>query len=189
MHKFDPNHAEMLLDPERHRWQDPDAILDALGVGIGMVVADIGAGPGFIALPAARKVGPSGKVYALDVEPRMVEKVRARADEEGIGNLETAVSQEAQLPLVDGVVDAALLVNVLHEAQDRRQLLRETARILKQGGALAVVEWKKERQEWGPPFESRLAPWQVREELHRAGFRKVEPIYAGVNHYGLLATK
>lgn len=184
MRKFDPNHADRLLSPERRRWQDPEVVLDALGVKAGMVVADIGAGPGFFSLPAARRVGPSGKVYALDVEPMMVERVREQAAKEGIHNLDALVSQESHLPLPDRAVDVALLVSVLHEALDPSRLLQETVRVLREGGTLAIVEWNKERQEWGPPFEERLAPQQVEDMLAAAGYHSIVPFVVGPRHYG-----
>ena len=187
MRKFDPNHAKMLLNPERRRWQDPESILNAVGATSGMTLADVGAGPGFFTLPAARRVGPTGKVYALDVEPGMIERVKERADSEGITNVEALVSQEDRLPLPDGAVDAALLVNVLHEALNPPRLLQEIVRVLRPAGVLAVVEWKKEPQEWGPPYQDRLAPESVEEALRRAGFHTVEPFEVGPNHYGLRA--
>lgn len=187
MRKFDPRHMDRLLSPERRRSQDPELVLDNLGVVEGMTVADIGTGPGFFTLPAARRVGPAGKVYAVDIEPAMLEQVRERATAEGITNVEAVLSREDRLPLPTRVVDVALLADVLHELLEPGKLLEEIARVLKPGGALAVVEWKKEQQEWGPPLEERLAPEQAEALLREADFDSFEPFEVGPNHYGILA--
>ncbi len=190
MTKFDPKHRmDMMLSPERRRWQDPDRILEAIGVAEGMILVDIGTGPGFFALPAARKVGAAGKVYAIDVEPAMLERVRERAEAEGITNVETMLSQEDRLPLPSGAADTALMANVLHEVEDPVKLLKEVARVLKAAGTLAVVEWNREPGEWGPPMEDRLAPEQLEALLRESGYTRVESFDVGPRHYGMLGRK
>lgn len=187
MAKFDPTHMDRLVSPERYRWQNPEEVLDALGLAPGMVLADVGAGPGFYTLPAAARVGPGGKVYALDIEPKMLERLSARAAAEGVTNVEAVVSQEDRLPLPDGAVDAVLAANVLHEVPARAKLLREIARVLRPGGALAVVEWRKEEMEKGPPFAERLTYRQVARALRGAGFHAIERFEVGPYHYGMRA--
>ena len=71
-------------DPERRQWQDPEQILSSIGVEPGMVFIDIGCGDGYFALPAARKVGPRGKVYANDIDPGAIERLRIQAEKEGL---------------------------------------------------------------------------------------------------------
>jgi len=163
--KFDPQHMERLLSPERYQWHDPDMILDALALAAGMIFADVGAGPGFFTLPAAKRVGPAGKVYALDVEPRMLERLRERASAEGIVNIEGLLSEEERLPLPDVTVDAVLVANVLHEVSEQVSFLRETARVMRPGSMLAVVEWRKRKMEKGPPVAERLSYQEVARAL------------------------
>jgi ubiquinone/menaquinone biosynthesis C-methylase UbiE len=190
--RFNPEHMSRLLSPERRRRQPPERLLAALGVGPGTRMADIGCGPGFYALPAARSVGASGRVYALDVEPAMVERVREDAAREGLTNVEARVSGECSLPLPDGAVDLALMANVLHECADRSAFLREARRILAPGGGIAVVEWRKEPMEMGPPLEERMTREEVCQALADAGFGEavdLEPDATGATHFGVRAPR
>jgi ubiquinone/menaquinone biosynthesis C-methylase UbiE len=191
-HKFDPTRMAVLMSEERHRRQPPEDLLRAVGVGPGSRLADIGCGPGFYALPAARMVGAAGRVFALDVQPAMVARVREAATAQGLENVEAAVSAEDRLPLPDGVADIALLANVLHECADRPALLREVRRVLVPGGRVAVVEWRKEPTGMGPPLEERLSEDDVREALAAAGFGQPAALDAattGPTHFGLVATR
>lgn len=187
MHKFNPQQMDRLLSEDRKKLLPPDQVLGALGLTAGAVMLDIGAGPGFFTLPAAELVGPSGKVYGLDIAPAMLERLRERAAEAGLGNVETLVSEEDRLPLPDGVADAALLANVLHEVHGPVAFLREIARTLRPGGALAVVEWRKEQMEKGPPLHERLSEAEVEEMLREAGYGPAERFAVGPGHYGLKA--
>src|SRR5918995_1330121 len=74
------------------------SILRAAGIAAGQVVVDLGAGPGFFTLPAARVVGESGRVYAVDVQPSLLEVCRRRAAEAGVSGIETVHSEESHIP-------------------------------------------------------------------------------------------
>jgi ubiquinone/menaquinone biosynthesis C-methylase UbiE len=189
MHKFNPDHAARLLDPERRAWLNPEEILTALGLRPGMRFADVGAGPGFFSVPAAEMVGASGRVYALDVQQEVIAMLEERAKAMGLTNLETLVSAEDRLPLSDAAVDAALLVNVLHEVGDRLALIREVARSIRPGGVIGVVEWRKESMAKGPAFSDRLSAAEIEATLRAAGFDDIEPLPAGPYHDGRKARK
>ncbi len=186
-HRFDPMHADRLLSPERRQMQDPDAILGAIGLSPGMRLADVGCGPGFFTLPAAERVGDEGRVYALDVQREMIARTEARAAAAGLANVQAMLSKEAELPLADGAVDAALLANVLHESPDRVTFLAEIGRTLRPGGVLGVVDWRKEEMPMGPPLDDRLSPDQVEADLRAAGFEVEGSFPAGTRHYGIRA--
>lgn len=190
-HKFHPGHMAALESEERRRRQPPEALLQAMGLLPGMRLADIGAGPGFYSLPAAQRVGLQGHVYALDVQPPMLERLRERAQALGLSNLTVLPAEECGLPLPDGAVDAALLANVLHECADPLRMLREVWRILTPGGTLAVVEWRKEPTGGGPPLAERLAEEAVRQLLEAAGFPEPQPLEAplGGTHFALVARR
>ncbi len=187
MSPFDPAKIERLLSPERRERMDPDRFLEALELRPGMVVADVGAGPGFFTLPVASKVGPGGLVYALDVEPTMLERLRERAAEAGIGNIGTLVAEEDRLPLPDQTVDIALMFLVLHECSDRRALLREVARILRPDGFVAVAEWRKDEESKGPPAAERLSAEEIAADLRAAGFRRIEAMEVPASLQGVRA--
>ncbi len=189
MQRFDPKHMDRLLGSERKRWQDPEAVIAGLGLRPGMVVADVGAGPGFFTLPLAEATGPAGKVLAVDVEAAMLERLQERAAAAGLHNIETVLSAEDSLPLSASTVDAALMVNVLHEMEGRATLLRQILAALRQGAPLAVVEWNKDRTDVGPPAEVRLSSTEVTALLEKAGYEQVTEFPVGPYHYGLRALK
>lgn len=187
-HKFDPADAERLLRPERLETQNPSHIFNAMGLGPDMTFADIGAGPGYFTLPAASWVGSGGLVYALDIEPEMLQRLEQRLETNEVFNVRCLNSQESALPLPDESVDRALLANVLHEAIEPVTLLREVLRILRPGGQLAIVEWDPAYTEGGgPPTEERMSAKQVKALLKEAGFGDVTDFEVGPTHYGVLA--
>lgn len=190
-HKFNPAHMARLESDERLRRQPPAGLLAAIGVRAGARMADIGCGPGFYTLPAARLVGAAGRVFALDLQEPMLARVREKAAAESLGNVEVHLSEEDRLPLPDGTADVALVANVLHECTDRVAFLREVRRILVPGGRVAVIEWRREPMEMGPPLAERIGADVVEAALADACFTgavAVDPTALGATHYGLLAT-
>lgn len=184
-HKFDPANRAHLDSDARRAYLDPDAILGAFGIGPGTIVADIGAGTGFFAIPAAKRVGATGRVWALDLDPQMLEDLRARAGGSAdIGNVGVLRSEEDRIPLPQACVDVAFLACVLHELEGPGTL-RECARILKPAGHLAVVDWKKIDQDIGPPLRHRLDEGEARAFLMRNGFTPTRTFDAGRYHYGI----
>lgn len=180
MHKFDPEHWERLVGEERRARLPVSAILNPIDVREGMVVADIGAGPGYFTLPLAERVGPRGRVYALDIEPRMLEALRSR----GVPpNVEVLQSGESTLPLPDQSVDLAFLAFVYHELGDRPAMLAEIRRILRPGGRLVVADWVPREEEIGPPLHERIAEGVVTAEMEAAGFEVTTSFAANPSTY------
>jgi ubiquinone/menaquinone biosynthesis C-methylase UbiE len=146
-------------------------LLDRAGVGAAMNVLDVGCGPGRVALAAARRVGPEGRVVALDVQPRMLQRARSRADAAGLGNLETILAGAGRGALGDeDTFDAAFLITVLGEipAAERTAALAEIHRALRPGGVLSVTELLPD-----PHFQGQAT---VRRLGEAAGFR-VGPLF------------
>jgi len=185
-HKFDAAHRAYLDSDERRSYLDPVRILTSFGLAKGMRVADVGTGTGFFAIPAARIVGPSGKVYAVDLVPEMLEELRAKLAREPVPNLEPLRSTEDRIPLADASVDLAFLACVLHEL-DGPGTLRECRRILTRVGRLGVLDWKKEDMEFGPPKAHRLDEDEARSILRDAGFHPITTFEGGRYHYGIEA--
>lgn len=185
-HKFDPAGRSHLDSEERRIYLDPDTILEAFRVDAGLRMADVGAGIGFFARPAARRVGPKGRVYAVDLSSEMLEDLRVQREKEGLRNLELSLSTEDRIPLPDGSVDFAFLACVLHELAGAGTLL-ECRRILTSRGRLGVVDWKKIDQAEGPPREHRLDVGEANAFLTEAGFTPTRTFEAGPYHYGIEA--
>jgi ubiquinone/menaquinone biosynthesis C-methylase UbiE len=118
-----------------------------------MTIIDVGAGTGFFARAAARIVGPTGEVVAADISEKMLDLLR----EKGLPkNVRPVHSQEYSIPLPDRIGDIVLAAFVVHEATDRTRFLDELKRLLKPGGRLLIIEWKKQAEEHGPPQDERL---------------------------------
>ncbi len=184
-HKFEPRHWERLVSSERRAFLDPDRFLDVIGIPTGHVVADLGAGPGFFTLPLAERVGPGGKVFALDVAPEMVALLRER---QLPAQVEVLLSGETRLPLPDHAADLALLAFVLHELENPAKFLAEVRRIVRAHGRLVVLEWVPQEEEMGPPLHERLSPKASAKLLGDAGFRAVESGMAnGSNYYQVVS--
>src|SRR3954471_7732750 len=159
--------ARSFDDPARDRWQQPALVLEALELGPGMVVADIGAGTGYFAVRLARAV-PDGQVIATDIEPDIIRCLTERAAREQLPNLRAVRTPPSDPELAAGSVDRILVVDVWHHIDDRAGYARALARALRPGGKLAIVDFTREATH-GPPAAMRLTPEQVIGELRQAG--------------------
>src|SRR3990170_5698141 len=159
-HKFRPERAARLHAPERDTRQPWQPILALLDLDHITAVADLGAGTGYFAFPLARALAGRGHVYALDIEPEMLQLLRERQG--SIRNLSVLQTGEPELPLGSESVDAVLLVNMLHEFSDLGGSLGEVRRILRPGGLLVVSDWKKIPTDEGPPVEARFTEAEAR---------------------------
>lgn len=118
----------------------PEKIMDLVGVQPGMVVGEIGARHGRIAIPVARRVGPGGKVYANDIDAGALALLRERCATEKITNLETIVGKVDDPLLPEGALDMALMVWTYHEVSQPAALLKNLVPALKPGATVALVE-------------------------------------------------
>ena len=189
MHRFDPAHLHRLFGPERDTWLHPQQVLDALRLRPGLNVVDFGSGPGYFTLPIAQRVGPGGTVFALDVEPAMLEALEQRAQAAAVSNIAAILTDAQSIPLPDETADRALLSLVLHEVPDRSPLLAEVRRLLKPQGTLVVVEWQPWQTEHGPAPDERLAPERLADELNRHGLVQVSSAPLGDNCYIVAAQR
>ncbi len=137
--------------PEREQEENPDGALDALNLKAGMTVADVGAGTGYMSLKLARRVGPSGKVYAEDVQPEMLQQVRANAQKAKLANIQTVQGSFTDPMLPKGQMDLVLLVDVYHEFSEPQKMLQGIRASLKSDGRLVLLEYQAKRT---PRFRS-----------------------------------
>jgi ubiquinone/menaquinone biosynthesis C-methylase UbiE len=185
---FRHEHAHMLDDPERQTWLPVAPLIRRLDIAPGMRIADVGAGTGYFALPMARAVAPGGQVFAVDIQPEMLEHLRSRLEP---GLPVTLVQGEAtRTTLEDGAVNLALLANVWHEIDDRDASLTEMERILRPGGCLAILDWRPDVEHPpGPPTEHRIAASAVQSALRARRWKVEKPEPAGRFSYLVLATR
>jgi predicted methyltransferase len=172
---FPPQDLGLLETPDREAWQKPDEIMDALGIADGAAVADVGAGAGWFTIRLARRVGPNGTVYARDVQRPTLEAVRRRVAREGLLNVETRLGSDSDPNLPLRSLDAALVVDVYPEVEDRVTFLRNLAAALKAGGRIGIVNYKPGRGGPGPsPDEGvRVDSAAVEQDAQAAGLRVI----------------
>jgi len=175
--------------PDRAAWQKPEQVLDALALRPGQIVCDIGAGPGYFALRAARRVGDKGRVFAVDVEPKILDALRARIEKTGVRNVTPVLAVAADPLLPPQSCDLVLIVDAYHHFPDRPHYLARLAALLRPGGRLANVDWRKEEKTgFGPPPEHRIAREEFLADAAKAGLRLVaEPTFLPHQYFLVLA--
>ena len=162
--------ADWLERPEREREERPDKALDALGLKPGMTVADIGAGTGYMSLRMAKRVGPSGKVYANDLQPEMLRLLRENAAQAQLTNIETVLGTETDPKLPKGQIDLVLLVDVYHEFSQPQKMLQKIREALKADGRLVLLEYRKEDPKIPIRPEHKMSVAEFKAELEPEGF-------------------
>jgi ubiquinone/menaquinone biosynthesis C-methylase UbiE len=162
--------AEWLDRVERVDEEEPDVAIDAIGIEKGSTVADVGAGSGYMTVRMARKVGPSGKVYANDIQPEMLALLRQRLAKEKITNVETVLGGVDDPKLAAATLDLILMVDVYHEFQQPQAMLRHLRQALKPGGRLVLLEYRKEDPSIPIRIEHKMAVSEAKLEIEAEGF-------------------
>lgn len=168
---FPPQDLGLLEAPDRDEWQRPHQILDALGIADASVVADVGAGSGWFTVRLARRVGPNGIVYAQDVQSEMLAAITRRVQREGLTNVRPVLGRGSDPRLPAAALDAVLVVDVVHEIDDRVTLFENLARALKPLGRIGVVDFRIGGAGPGPDADERVAPEILEAEGAKAGLR------------------
>ena len=162
--------ADWLVRAEREQEEHPEQMLDALKIPDGATVADVGAGVGYTSLRLARRVGPTGTVYATDLQPQMLKMLTANAREAGAANIKTILCTPADPKLPQGKLDLILMVDVYHECSEPVATLKGLRAALKPGGRLVLVEFRGEDPEVPIKPEHKMTLKQARLEVEPMGF-------------------
>ena len=168
--KFDPSRLELLNRPARLRTLDPRAIWEELGVGKPYEVADIGAGTGFFAVRFAPLLAPGGRIWACDVAPAMVAWMQSNLPEAVRGTVIPRTVDESRIDLEDSSLELAYMINVYHELESPEATLRDIRRLLRPGGTIGIVDWRKTPTPEGPPVSHRVEEHEIIGSLQTAGF-------------------
>ncbi len=166
--------VEWLFRPEREVEEQPEKMIDALGIQPGMTVADVGAGAGYTSMRLAERVGPKGVVLATDVQPQMIAMLKTNLREQGITNVKPILCTQTDPKLPEGQVDLILLVDVYHECSDPETALKGWKQALKPGGRIVFVEFRAEDPDVPIKPEHKMSVAQVRKEVEPLGFRLKE---------------
>ncbi len=177
----------------RALWPDPQGVLRALGLDAGLTVVDLCCGDGYFTAPLAALT--QGKVFAIDLDPAMLDKAKAEVDRVGATQPQWICADARDL--AERVVEKAdfvLIANTFHSVPDKTGLIGAAATVLKPGGRLAIVNWHRLAREKtvvldqarGPASEMRMSPEQVREVVEPAGFELSRIVQLPPYHYGAI---
>jgi ubiquinone/menaquinone biosynthesis C-methylase UbiE len=162
--------ADWLERSERDEEEAPDIALNVLKIPKGASVADIGAGSGFITERLAARVGPTGRVFANDLQPQMLQILGRRLAQRNITNV-TLVQGTTDDPKLDPAsVDLEIMVDVYHELSQPQAMLRRLRAALKPGGRLVLLEYRKEDPTIPIKFEHKMSIAEAKMELEAEGF-------------------
>ena len=162
--------ASWLDRASREKEEAPEQALGLIGIQQGMVVADVGAGTGYMTIRLARRVGPTGRVYANDLQPRMLQIVQDKARHDGLSNVEVVQGTDTDARLPDEAIDLALLVDVYHELWHPQEMLRSIRRALKPDGSLILIEYRKEDPSIPIADTHRMSVQDAQFEVEAEGF-------------------
>lgn len=171
---FNPIYLIYLEGPWRDSWQLPGEVIKALRLREGMTIADIGAGGGYFAEKFSKRVGPTGRVYATDVQEVMLRRLRARAKNHKLRNVTVLRSTFEDSGVPKGSCDIAFFSSVYKELTNRVTYMKNLGLILKEKGRVAIIEYRLETLDPGPEVQYRISESQVIEEMEAAGYRLLE---------------
>ncbi len=157
--------ADWLERPERAAEEAPEKVMAALAVQPGEVVADLGAGTGYYTRRLAEAVGPAGRVYAVEIQPELLERLRADLAARGLTQVVPVLGTEQDPRLPPESLDLVLMVDVYHELAWPHEVLTALCRALKPGGRLAVVEYRAEDPAVPIKPLHKMSVAQIRREL------------------------
>jgi ubiquinone/menaquinone biosynthesis C-methylase UbiE len=169
---------------------NPAAALRAAKLHEGLTVADLGTGSGFFARAAAREVGEDGRVWALDINPDLLPRLKHLAVAEGLHNIEVLsgdIERGCHLPA--GGIDFVVMSNLLFALHDKPAAVREVKRMLKRGGRVLVIDWSGSFGGLGPAPEHVITAHDAKKLFEAEGLTFIEDIPAGEYHWGLIMKK
>jgi ubiquinone/menaquinone biosynthesis C-methylase UbiE len=162
--------ADWLERRERVDEEEPDVALDVLKIAKGASVADIGAGSGYITVRLAKRVGPTGTVYANDLQPQMLQLLQQNAAKAKLTNVVPVLGAFDDPKLPAATLDLIIMVDVYHEFSQPQAMLRGLRQALKPGGRLVLLEYRKEDPSIPIRLEHKMTVAEAKMELEAEGF-------------------
>jgi ubiquinone/menaquinone biosynthesis C-methylase UbiE len=173
-------------------FSDPQSNVNQLALTPGMKIADLGAGSGFYTIAAAKSVGGSGRVYAVDIQKDLLAKVKTEAARQNLTNIEVIwgdLEKVGGTKIQDAYIDALIISNILFQIEQREPFFQEIKRILKPNREVLFVDWSDSFGGLGPHPNSIIPQVQAKEMFEQHGFVFVKNIGAGDHHYGMIFQK
>ena len=166
--------AEWLFRETRKVEEEPQLVLDQLGIEPGMVVCDLGCGNGFYTLQLAEKVGGEGQILAVDIQSEMLHELKNRAAQANLENIQLVLGEPDNPKLPDSKVDLVLMVDVYHEFSHPEEMLAAIRKALKPEGMIALVEFRAEDPRVNIKPLHKMSKEQILKEYSANGFRLVK---------------
>ncbi|MCK4355218.1 class I SAM-dependent methyltransferase [Candidatus Parcubacteria bacterium] len=166
---------------------NPEQILNQLEIESDITAADFGCGSGGWILPLAKKV-EDGEVFAVDILEEPLSALKAKADSQSLSNIRTILCDvEKNVKIQDESCDLVLMTNLLFEIQDKKAVIEEGKRVLKSGGKILIVDWKKQNSV--VPAENTVSAEEIKKIAEQTGLKLEKELDAGIYHYALVFTK
>ena len=150
-----------------------EEVVAAMQLQPGQIVADIGAGSGLLSVPAAKAVGPRGRVFAVEIDAGFFSAIRKRADENGVANIQPVLGSFTDPKLPVTTVDVAFFHDVLHHVENRREYLKTLARYLSPAGRIFVVDFEGGKGPHAQQPELQVSREQLATWMAAAGFTQI----------------
>jgi ubiquinone/menaquinone biosynthesis C-methylase UbiE len=176
-------------DPERRKWLNPEKILSDIGLAAGMTFVDVGSGDGYFAIPAARMIGLTGKVIAVDIDDGAIKRLRQNATDEGLSQVSAEVRSAEETVACERCADFVFFGINLHDFEDPAQVIRNAKSMLRLSGLLVDVDWKPEPMPFGPPLRRRYSIDKARQLIEAEGFNVISVADAGPYYYIIIAKR
>ncbi|OGV95471.1 MAG: hypothetical protein A3I04_03890 [Nitrospinae bacterium RIFCSPLOWO2_02_FULL_39_110] len=192
-HKHHPfksinEYIQRMESPDRAEWQKPKKVVDYLAIRDGDVIADIGAGSGYFSVLLSKRVGDSGRIYAVDIENEMIEYIEKRAKKERLNNIKTILSKSDDPLLLESSIDLIFICDTYHHIEGRDNYLKILKKVLKKNGRLAIVDFHVVDTPVGPPLNIRISKDKIMGEILKAGFKLEADYYFLPYQYFLIFT-
>ncbi|KAF5051745.1 Ubiquinone/menaquinone biosynthesis C-methyltransferase UbiE [anaerobic digester metagenome] len=171
----------------RRRWQHPEFTLEGIGLTTGDTFIDVGCGDGFFALPAARRVGPHGRVCGIDVDAEALDLLQEKAFRERLDNVVLHHGAAEEIVLCDRCADVVFIGIALHDFADPVRVLVNAKVMAAPEGRIVDVDWKKEPLPLGPPTAKKFSTEHAASLMAEAGLRVTGVAEAGPYHYIITA--
>jgi ubiquinone/menaquinone biosynthesis C-methylase UbiE len=171
---------------------DPKKNIEQLRLSPGALVADFGSGSGHYAFALRDRVGPSGKIFAVDIQKDLLISLKNEAGKKHVSNIEVVwgdVEKNGGSRIKDGVLDAVVISNLIFQVEDKGAVAKEASRVVKTGGALLAIDWSDSFAGLGPAPEAVVTKAKAIEIFEKAGFLFEREIDAGAHHYGIILKK
>ncbi|MDD3876798.1 MAG: class I SAM-dependent methyltransferase [Bacteroidales bacterium] len=185
--RFNPSKLEKLNNPKRLDDFPVDDIIQLMNIKNPEIIIDLGAGTAFFSIPFAKSF-PQCKIFAYDVSDIMIEWMEKNIVPK-FNNIFPLKMEENNVPNDDNAADVVFMVNVHHELETPEKTLNECYRLLKQGGIIAISDWRKEVSDLGPSFELRCEPDVVKSQLQKSKFQDIKYFVNFPNNFLFIARK